>query len=196
MVCSCARAEIPSSAATVRGSRALVQIPFCDTACERLALSPQPCGLGVLTALVIVVVADLRCDLHHRRSARLLAGQRRNRRGKPDAVEVLHQIDNVAAFRAAATVPQLFRNADAEAINATAHRTRTDQFASNALESHTTTIELGFERRPSGPADKRMDTAGCGVVLGKLFHGLSDLYQDQSAKAGGCVPAFIFCGSA
>src|SRR5206468_2100476 len=54
--------------------------------------------------------------LHRRDRLALVAGERHDGYLEVDAVEVLHQVDDVAAFSAASAIPDLFLDVDGEAI--------------------------------------------------------------------------------
>ena len=160
----------PASAATVRGSRVLradTSLRYCLRSAGAVATAMRPWR------------ADGARDRRRCRYSVVIfiTGARRGFSPVSIATAAVNPTPSRCCTRSTTSPPfaqprqfhSLFRNADAEAINAAAHRTGTDQFASNALERHATTIKLGFERWPIWPADNRMDTAGCGVVLGKLF---------------------------
>jgi hypothetical protein len=67
--------------------------------------------------------------LHYRRDRlALIAAERHDRRLEVDAVEMLHEVDDVAASSAASAIPYLFFDVDGEAIFPAAYGTGADTF--------------------------------------------------------------------
>src|SRR5262249_28121387 len=125
----------------------LAQIFLRDAPRDRLPLLlPQPSGLRALTLFVSFVVDALRLWCLRQCRAGLLAGQSFDRLAKGGAVEMLDKVDHIAAFGAAATIPDLLANMDGETIGATAHRARADQFPAGAFQRDAATRKLGLDR--------------------------------------------------
>src|SRR5262249_55288795 len=95
----------------------LAQIILRGAPRDRLPLLlPQPSGLRALTLFVSFVVDALRLWCLRQCRAGLLASQSFDRLAKGDAVEMLDKVDHIAAFGAAATIPDLLANMDGETI--------------------------------------------------------------------------------
>src|SRR5262249_41136669 len=79
-----------------------------------------------------------------RRPVRRRAGEHPHRLGGRDVVEMFYQVDDVAAARAAAAIPNPLAGVDGEAIAAAASRTWTSESFCRALQPMAAARKLRF----------------------------------------------------
>jgi hypothetical protein len=133
-----------------------MKIHLRDCARDRRGIVPQPQG-----ALAVVVMRRRRRQPHRHDRPALVAAQCLDCGPEVAVVEMLHQGDDVAAFAAAATVPNLFFDIDAETIAAAAaYGARSDTFtATDELDAARSRFRSGLPlpRRSSCHASRKRD---------------------------------------
>src|SRR5262249_33375587 len=99
----------------------------------------------VIEPEVVFVLRCWRCRSRRRCRPWRHAGQRLNRFAKANAVEVLDEVEDFPALGAAAQVPDLFLNVDAESVASATSRTRADEFTPHPFETMAATLKLALD---------------------------------------------------